>query len=553
VQPAGRGFGGDEVVCYNRGKLWEMGAKVNSSGRRWFLVASVVLVIVGSCPYVVAWAIAPSDAHFTGLLFNPLDGNSYIAKMRQGYDGSWQFRLPYTSEHQDGAPIFLFYLLLGHVARWLHLPLLLVYHLVRIVSGLLMVGAICAFVRQYSTEAFERRVMAYMAVLGSGFGWLVAFLGLMTADLWVAEAFPFYAWMVNPHFPLSMALMVVLGLYGIRVIEQTAEGSAFQPAGRYVAGMAVTAVLLGVVQPFGLVGSFGGLGLALVANAMRRERVPWRAGAWIAAVAVLAAIYPLYMQWTILRDPVLAAWNAQNVTESPAIWDWVLSYGIVFALALLGIWRAVRNRTNTDWFILGWLAVTLVGLFAPLQLQRRLSLGLSIPLGLLAGRGWWRAARPRLAGRRWRVVRGAVLAACVLTSVFLILGAVVSAAAGDGRFYLTVAEWQALGWLRECGDRKVVLCAPATGIFVPAWGGQPVVYGHPFETVDAQRRLGEVSAFWGGAMTQDEQAAFMRDRRVGYVLVGPRERALGNWHPGEVTSLKVVFESSGVYVYEYVR
>ena len=190
---------------------------MDSSERRWFLVASAVLVILGSCPYVVAWVVAPSDTHFTGLLFNPLDGNSYIAKMRQGYDGSWRFRLPYTSETQDGAPIYLFYLLLGHAARWLQLPLLSAYHLARVASGLLMLGTIYLLAHRLTAELPEQHVMVFMAVIGSGLGWFVAFLGLMTADLWVAEAFPFYAWMMNPPFTLSMALMVIVWLCGIRV------------------------------------------------------------------------------------------------------------------------------------------------------------------------------------------------------------------------------------------------------------------------------------------------------------------------------------------------
>ena len=416
-----------------------------------------------------------------------------------------------------------------------------------------MLGTIYVFARWHTAEPREQRVMVFMAVLGSGFGWFVAFLGLMTADLWVAEAFPFYAWMANPHFPLSMALMVIVGLCGIRVIERTDRQSESQTAWRYAAGMTVTAVVLGVIQPFGLVGPFGGLGLSLGANALRQKRVPWRAGAWIVSAAVLSVVYPLYMRWVIRQDPVLAAWNAQNVTEAPAIWDWVLSYGLVFVLVLVGAWYAIRSRADTDWFTLGWLAVTLVGLCIPLQLQRRLSLGLSIPIGMLAGRGWWRVVRPRMVGRQRSVARGAALTMCALTPVFLIVGAMMSAAAADGRFYLAADEWSALGWLREFGDPKVVLCSPETGMFVPAWGGQPVVYGHPFETVDAKERLGEVSVFFGGTMTKDEQTAFLHDRRVGYVLVGPREHALGTWQPDVGTMFKAVFESPGVIVYEYVQ
>ena len=85
---------------------------------RWIVWVALGLVVVSSLPYLVAWGVTPESAHFTGLIFNPQDGNSYIAKMRQGFAGSWSFRLPYTPEPHDGAPVYLFYLFWGHVARW---------------------------------------------------------------------------------------------------------------------------------------------------------------------------------------------------------------------------------------------------------------------------------------------------------------------------------------------------------------------------------------------------------------------------------------------------
>ena len=65
------------------------------------------------------------------------------------------------------------------------------------------------------------------------------------------------------------------------------------------------------------------------------------------------------------------------------------------------------------------------------------------------------------------------------------------------------------------------------GIFVPAWTGQRVVYGHPFETVNADQRQKSVEAYWSGDMSAADQNAFLRQNRVRYLLVGPREQAIG--------------------------
>jgi hypothetical protein len=134
-----------------------------------------------------------------------------------------------------------------------------------------------------------------------------------------------------------------------------------------------------------------------------------------------------------------------------------------------------------------------------------------------------------------------------------------AAVGGEPRFYLSDGEWQALAWLRENADHdQVVLCAPQTGMFVPAWAGQKVVYGHPFETVDAERRQAQVEAYWAGEMDPAEQESFLRENRAGYVLVGPRELETGGWRSeigdwrleiGEIEG-ELVFEAEDVRLYE---
>ncbi|HEX9680036.1 MAG TPA: hypothetical protein VGA32_01180, partial [Anaerolineales bacterium] len=57
-------------------------------------------------PYWIATGQAPGDAVFSGFLLNPTDGFSYLAKMRQGWDGEWLFRLSYTDA--PGTPVLLF-------------------------------------------------------------------------------------------------------------------------------------------------------------------------------------------------------------------------------------------------------------------------------------------------------------------------------------------------------------------------------------------------------------------------------------------------------------
>jgi hypothetical protein len=115
-----------------------------------------------------------------------------------------------------------------------------------------------------------------------------------------------------------------------------------------------------------------------------------------------------------------------------------------------------------------------------------------------------------------------------LTPLFLIAGHL--ATASD--YTLSASEWAALQWLREDGrPDEVVLCTPRMGLFVPAWAGQSVVYGHPFETVNAEERRAQVEAFWAGRLSADEQEAFLQGNNVGYVLAVSETEGLetGDW------------------------
>jgi len=531
---------------------------VNRREWRWVVLVTLVLVIASSLPYLAAWMVRPAGTHFTGLLINPLDGHSYIAKMRQGLDGSWRFRLAFTPEPQEGAYLFLLHIALGHVARWTGMPLIAVYHGARVLAGVVLLLVAYRFITSLGGERGQHRLALLLVGVSSGLGWLVAPAGYLSSDLWIPEAFVFYSMLDTLHFPLSIALMLV-------VLMGLARPSR-EPGWREALVAAMASVGLGVVQPFGVIPVYATLAVWLALRWLRDRRVGWRRAGWTAAAGLVALAYPLYGALAIQADPVLAGWSAQNQTPSPPIWDWLLSFGLVAALAVPGVATSVRRRTDGGLLLVAWVIAAGAGMYAPLALQRRLALGLQVPVALLAAAGWWQAIRPRLRTRLRGPVTVAMLGLSTLTNLFLVAMLVLAALRGEPRFYLSDGEWQALEWLRDAVDHdRVVLCAPQTGMFVPAWAGQRVVYGHPFETVDAERRKAQAEAYWSGEMGPTERESFLRENRVRYVLVGPREmesgeRRLengewrmenGEWRVETAQQAgELVFEAGDVSVYE---
>jgi uncharacterized membrane protein len=166
-----------------------------------------------------------------------------------------------------------------------------------------------------------------------------------------------------------------------------------------------------------------------------------------------------------------------------------------------------------------------------------------VPIGILAAIGLTEIVRAK-----WP--RRALIGVTLLTSVFIELALFGGAAARDPRIYLSTNEAAALSWLQTNAPRGVVvLASPEMGGFIPAFAGQRVVYGHPFETVNAGARGAQVTGFFAGT---HEREQLLNKYNVAYIIVGPRERKLGVFDATQLP-MEEVFSSGDVVVYRIIR
>jgi hypothetical protein len=507
---------------------------------RWVTVVTALIVLLSFMLHIIGWLNSSGGWHFMGIVINVPDGHSYIAKMRQGYEGNWLFRLPYTPEDQRGALLYLLYITLGNVARVLGLPLELVFHIARAVSNALLVVATYALAARLSPSIPIRRLAVLFALFGSGFGWFLIAFDIFLPDLWLPEAFPFQSMLLNVHFPLALALaLVVLNLFGFTTDRL--------PWYRGLLGVAVTGILTMIRSDLTIV-ILGTVGVAQVLRAWRDRRISWRSVGWIAAAGLVSVAYSLYTLYILATDPSLESWIAQNLQLTPPLVHFGLGYGFITVLAVAGLIVAVSRRDDGDLLLLAWLGILLVAIYLPFDSQRRFSMGMGLALGLLAVRGW-EALTHRLSLRRVSMWGWLVGAMAALTNLVLVGSLCQKVLAHDPQYFLTSGEWAAMNWMEKSLPKDaVVLASPDTGIFIPAWAGQRVVYGHPCETIRADERRQQVTAFWSGEMSPEEQVQFLVENRVSFAFLGPRERALGGFLPIEWGEL--IFESQDTQVYK---
>lgn len=514
-------------------------------GASLIVVASVLLALLSAAPYL--WAARSSGAlyEFAGFLINPLDGLSYLAKMREGWQGSWLFTLPFTANPGPGTFLFTYFLLLGHLARTLQLPLLVTYHASRILAGALLLYTAWVFYNRIGLGPRECRIAWWMTAVGSGLGWIAVPLGALPADLWVAEYVPFLAILSSAHFPLALALL-------LWVVMLVALFPEWRGLGKAVT-IAALSFALASLQPFLILPA----GLALAVWSLLRFQFGDTSRAresslGLTAAALGAAPWASYYVWATTRQPQLAIWAAQNQTPTPAPWDVALALGLPGLLAGIGIvallrrWRAdgALQETDSNLLILSlWAILTAFLIYLPFALQRRLMGGWFFPLAGLAApvlAGWTRSGRfPSLR------LTGAF--ALLIPSNLIVLAALSHGViAHDSSIYLTRDESQALDFLESRANvQAVVLASPEMGSFIPGRTGMKVLYGHPFETPDSTEMRQDVEAFFT-RMSEDDQGAFLREQRIDYIFYGPRERKLG---PLLASGLTGVFSSQSVTIY----
>jgi len=482
------------------------------------MIALIVMFFI-AVPYLYAFSANNDQVVFGGFLLNPLDGNTYLAKMRQGWDGAWRFRLPYTVESGKGGYLNLFYLYLGHMARVLKLPLLFTFHLARWLSAGILLRALWYFYGRIFQEISSRHIAFALAALGSGMGWLLIPTGQFTADFWVAETYPFLSANTNPHFPLGLAFLLWL----IAPKEKKCSWRV------HLCG-AGAALLLSIVSPFGTALALTILGVQWLWKTIQELRVGQKVVFPVSIVAILLGGLPLliYDWWLVHNDSVFAIWNAQNLTPSPVWWDVLISLSPALPFALLTLWRKKTEvKVTVPTLLLQWLVVGMILMYMPWNLQRRFMMGLYIPIAGLAA--WALAQMGSNSARSYRFRVGGLFLLALPTNLMIIMISIFGIKTLDEKIYLNQSEAQALDWIEEWTiPDALILSGPEMGLWIPAHTGRRVIYGHPFETIYAEQEKQAVQRFFTGTMNSKDVQDFILSRSVDYILIGPREEALGD-------------------------
>jgi hypothetical protein len=520
----------------------------------WVLVVAGLIVTASTLPYLAGCLAQTPQERFSGVVMNPVDYHSHLAKMWQGYRGEWRYRLLFTSEAHEGALVQTFYVALGHLARLFGVGLPLTYQLARAGFGFAMLLVVYRFIAHFVASIRTRQVAFLLATAASGLGWLTEVIahtpagGVSPMDFWLSDGFTYLALLTSPHFCAAIGLLLAVFLLLLR----RPEGPSLADGALAV----VASLVLGVIHPYAMLLADLLPVLYWAVEWLRARRLVWRGLAAVAAMGA-AQLSLLIYDLRVFRRPVFAGWSAQNVTLSPLLGVYLWGYGVLLVLGGIGVAVCARKR---DWrvaFPLLWIGLVAVLAYLPWNLQRRFLEGVQIPMGLLAGVGLAEGLLPFCCRRvrfRWCWLAMALIVALAsMSNLYVTAGLTLAAGKRAPAMFQSADLSAVVDWLGENSEwDETVLSGFGTGNLIPARVGHRVVLGHWMETVDCEEKRAAVARFYDAGTSDAERRVLLEEWGVVYVFHGAEERSLGDFDPAAAAWLELAFRSGEVAVYRVV-
>lgn len=515
-----------------------LGSVARAVGDVWLVW--MALVVITSVPYLVANLRTPPGHVFTGVLSAYDDTFTYLAWIKQSADGHLLLRDLYTSEPQPAEFFLPLWNIIGFISRLTGASVGLTFHLARLLAGLFLLIAARAVAQTVMKSRARVRYTLWLYAMSGGLGWLVYGLknrndllgGVSTGgsvDLDMPEAIAFRSVCAQVHFAIGIALLCyALKVFFSALLENKPRrafgagllGSLLALVHPYIVVVVVSVTLVIVPARVLVVGKRGGGRKDYIFMA--------RALAAFGAALIPGVGYLLYLNRT---NEVLREWLRVTDTLSPAPREYVMGFGVVAALAVVGFRLLWSSRPVYGRLLLIWLLVQSALLYAPISFQRRLVEGLQLPLVIAASVAVFWIARRLFGGRAalyGRIYLAGVIAICSITNIGFIVGQIVArgnASATDSRRYIPVDLLAAFEWLKQTDSGAVVFSHYLTGNLAPSMTGKRVFLGHYGQTINADEKGSQVTAFYNGAMDDSFARQLFARNDVRYVIYGPFERA----------------------------
>ncbi len=383
-----------------------------------------------------------------------------------------------------------------------------------VAAGLLLAG-FSAYVRRLVAPGRARvatlvLALFFVAPAHALFGWL-GLPGASSVGLFAGELSPVLV--LWGYLPIVIALgLMPLFLLGIERILEPSRRTAGRSARWYLTWTAIAGALASWLHPW------QGETLLVVVAGLLVWRRDWRSLPRL-AVPLVATLAPLVYYLALAHwDSAWAIARTQTNAPRPSLLFLALDLA---PLALFAVAAPRRPGADVQERML-WLWPPATAIVYAISFTQGYGLhsveGLSLPLGILAVRGWQRLNLP--AG----LAATAVLAATLPGLIFAAESEHRTIRSDQQPFLLRSDEVRALAFLDRAPGDGGVLSSERLAAAVPAYTGRRTWQGHLTWTPDFPTRAAEVNDLFAGRLGSGAAQAFVRRVDAGFLLADCAER-----------------------------
>lgn len=522
---------------------------------RW----TALVLFLSSAAYLFAWLTPPAGLTFLGFLANNDDAAPYLSFMREGARGDWLTTFRFTPEPHRPALVLPLYLLLGKVARLVGLSDVGMFHIARLLCGIVLLAVVCWFLTCCLPSGTMRQSAFLLVCFSAGLGWLLIVVGLadtviMPIDIRIPESSTFLIIFTSPHFVLGVAFELLTFIF-------------FLGGGRqrwHLLLAAVSLLLLSLTLVYNVIVVAVTLSISALVYCLVQRKI-WMPVIWQTILVGLVAVPVVLYYYILFRfDPFWSiVYGKQDVVHSPNLLALVLGYGLVFGLAVWGLiaWFRQHSWTMPKILLTTWTITNGLLLYMPLSFQGKLAAGWHIALCAMAAVGLHEGLLPWLQRQSWfarlasrsprlpQTARNVIVILTIPTTLLIsLIGFRVAAVEHYFPYFLPVGDVNAVAWLGpQVTGSDVVLSSYGIGNYLVAHTDARAFLGHQFAVIDPLAKSQIVQRFFEGQLDAQERQTLFGDYGITWIFYGTMEKDMGDLD--QLTELILAYQKDGVSIY----
>ena len=528
----------------------------------WFFVGLVSLaaIIVTTAPAIYGALVTPPNKIFTAMHFVSADDwFVYYSFINQAKGGSWLFKDLYSS--LDHVAVFRpEWLVVGWLAKIFNLSAPLAFHLARILLIPAFFSAAYIYLAYLFADRWRRQLALGFLSFSSGLGILFSYRLILypqnfahgffqwPMDLWVPDINTFLTLFVSPHFIAATILVIAIFFFTSLFVESNSYW--------YAVWSGLCGLALFSFHPFQVLKMLIIMFVFFVVWSLVKKNFFWSHALYYLIFTAISTPAVVYYLWLLKYDQLTMLRAIQNINPTTPLYLTLVAFGGLLVLAVVGVYFLDKRGqlTQPKYLLISvWAGAQLILLYAPVNYQRRLALGIHFPLVVLTVIALVSiyAVHQQKINRHQVTVFVLLFLVFVPSTLFALATEIMVFSQARQLSYIDVAVAQGFDWLKHYSPRgAVVFSSSSVGNILPAYAVRTSYVGHAVETPYFVERRIEPAWFFDHNRSPEVEQRFLTERNISYLFFGPDEQALGSFDPASKPYLQQVFDSSGVKIYQ---